>query len=111
MRHISHKGVLAREAAVGLAKSVVAHVYGVSLEELAARRGRVQATRARQVAMYLSSVVLRMSNSQIAAAFGRDPSTAHYACRRVEELREHAEVDRTLSWLETLVRDATGARP
>lgn len=96
-------------AAVGLAKAVVAHVYGVTPEDLSSPKRFARATRARQVAMYLSAVVLNMTPSEIARAFSRHRATAIYACQRIEDMRDNAEMDRTLCWLESLVRTATGA--
>jgi chromosomal replication initiation ATPase DnaA len=88
----------------GMAQAVVAHVYDVTLEEMRAQtRGAPRAALARQVAMYLSHIVFGMSVNEIAAAFMRHRSTAHYALRHVEDLRDDAEVDRSLELLETML--------
>lgn len=98
-------------SAVSMTQAVVAHTYGVALEELrAATRKTPRAARARQVAMYLSHVVLHLSLREVAEAFGRDRSTASYACHHIEDLREDPAMDRTLGWLESFVRSAAGAR-
>ena len=98
-------------SAVRFTQIVVAHVYGVPLEALLAgtRRDR-QAAEARQVAMYLAHVVCRMNKPAVARAFGRERTTAHHACRRVEDLREDPDQDRLLAWLEVLLRNAQGER-
>lgn len=97
-------------SAISLTQAVVAHTYGVALEELrAATRKTPRAARARQVAMYLSHVVLHLSLREVAEAFGRDRSTASYACHHIEDLREDPAIDRTLGWLESFVRSAAGA--
>jgi chromosomal replication initiation ATPase DnaA len=88
-----------------LVQAAVAHVTGVALKDLcAATRSRPRAAFARQLAMYLSHVVFRLSLTEVAIAFGRDPSTAAHAFRRIEEMREDPEFDRTLNWLEAMLR-------
>ena len=83
-----------------LTQTMVAHLYGVSVEDLFARtRGGARVAFARQVAMYLIHVVYRLSISEIAIAFGRDRSTASYACQRIEDLREDPLLDRQLFML------------
>lgn len=90
-----------------LVQAAVAHVTGVALKDLcASTRRRPREAFARQVAMYLSHVVFRMSLTEVARAFGRDRSTAAHAFRRIEELREDPELDRTLAWLESMLRRA-----
>ena len=93
----------------GLAQAIVAHVYGVPLHDMRAEtRGAPRAALARQVAMYLTHIVFGMSSGQIAQAFARHKATAHHALHHVEDLRDDAEFDRTLRFLETMLRDAAG---
>ncbi|MGC9954128.1 MAG: helix-turn-helix domain-containing protein [Rhizomicrobium sp.] len=90
-----------------LVQAAVAHVSGVALKDLCATTRRPpKAAFARQIAMYLSHIVFKMSPAEVARVFGRDPSTVGYALRRIEELREDPEVDRTLDWLEAMLRRA-----
>jgi chromosomal replication initiation ATPase DnaA len=91
-----------------MTRAVVAHVLGVTLRDMRTRSRTPRAALARQVAMYLSHVVLGMSFTQIADAFGRERSTAFHAMRHVEDLRDDPELDRTLLYLESLVRTAVG---
>jgi len=99
-------GSLGRERA-WLVQAAVAHSTGVALKDLCARTRRPpKAAFARQIAMYLSHIVFRMSASEVARAFGRDPSTVIYALRRIEELREDPALDRTLDWLEEMLNRA-----
>jgi chromosomal replication initiation ATPase DnaA len=94
-----------------LAQTVVAQVFGVPLADMRApTRSRPRAALARQVAMYLSHVVFGMSVIQVASAFERDRSTACHAMRHVEELREDPELDRTVDYLETLLRGVVEIR-
>jgi len=93
----------------GLAQAVVAHVYGVALAEMRREtRGAPRAALARQVAMYLTHIVFGMSGGEIARAFARHRATAFHALRHVEDLRDDVEFDRTLRFLETMLRDAAG---
>jgi len=88
-----------------LVQTAVADVTGVALQELCAMtRSRPKAAFARQIAMYLCHVVFAMNLTQVARAFGRDRSTAAHAFHRIEELREDPELDRMLSWLESILR-------
>jgi chromosomal replication initiation ATPase DnaA len=97
---------LARERA-WLVQATVAHVTGVGLKDLCATtRGSPKVAFARQIAMYLSHIVFTISPAEVARAFGRDPTTVAYALRRIEELREEPELDRTLDWIEAMLRRA-----
>jgi chromosomal replication initiation ATPase DnaA len=90
-----------------LVQAAVAHLTGVALKDLCAttRRGP-KAAFARQIAMYLCHIVFRMNPTEVSRVFGRDPSTVVYALRRIEELREQPDLDRTLDWLEAMLRRA-----
>src|SRR5690348_195624 len=67
---------------------LVALATGVPAEQIrGATRGQARAARARQVAMYLAYVSFEWPLARIGAAFGRDRTTAGYACRLVEDLR------------------------
>jgi chromosomal replication initiation ATPase DnaA len=97
---------LAREQA-WLVQAAVAHVSGVALKDLCAKtRCCPKAALARQIAMYLCHIVFRMNPTEVSRVFGRDPSTVVYALRRIEELREQPDLDRTLDWLEAMLRRA-----
>jgi chromosomal replication initiation ATPase DnaA len=72
----------------------------------ATTRGSPKVAFARQIAMYLSHIVFKISPAEVARVFGRDPSTVAYALGRIEELREEPELDRTLDWIEAMLRRA-----
>ena len=91
---------------IGLAQAIAAHAFGVAPDDL--NDGNDNAGRARQVAMYLARVVLKIGLRETGRAFGRDHKTIFHACRRVEEAREDPAFDRTVEWLESLVRRAAG---
>ena len=79
----------------------VAATFAVSLGELhATTRRQPAAAFARQSAMYLAHVVLGLSLTEVGRAFGRDRTTAAYACGRVENLRDDPALDAVLDGLE-----------
>ena len=95
----------------GMTQIVVAHAYGVPLDDLrAASRGAPQAALARQIAMYLVHIVFALNITAVARCFGRDPSTAFHAIQRIEAMREDPELNRTLGWLEATLRGMTVQR-
>lgn len=72
------------------------------------RDRRRAACHVRQVAMYVSHVVLRLSLSEIGAAFGRDRTTVGHACNVVEDRRDDAAFDAFVSAIERLVVSVFG---
>lgn len=56
---------------------------------------------ARQSAMYLAHVAFGLSYAEVGRAFGRDRTTAAYACRLIEERRDDPAVDAVLGSLES----------
>lgn len=85
-------------------EALVASAFAISA--LAIRdpgRGRARVAFARQVAMYLAHTRLRLGFTAAGAAFGRDRTTAAYACRTVEEKREDPIVDEIVGYLERAI--------
>lgn len=72
-------------------------------------RCRPATARARQLAMYLSHVVLGRSLTEIGGAFGRDRTTVSYACALIEDLRDDPQFDEEVSALERRI-EATAAQ-
>jgi chromosomal replication initiation ATPase DnaA len=90
-----------------LVQMAVAEVTGVGLAEIGSdKRGGPNTAFARQMAMYLCHLVFEMSARRVGDAFGRDRATVRHALNRIEELRENRELDRTLNWLEAMLRRA-----
>jgi hypothetical protein len=56
---------------------------------------------ARQSAMYLAHVTFGLNYAEVGRAFGRDRTTAAYACRLIEERRDDPAVDAVLGSLES----------
>lgn len=86
-------------------QEILATLYDISVDLLCCTtRGPARAATARQVAMYLSHVSLSLSHDQIGQLFGRNRSTATYACRTIEERRDDPAFDGVVSALELLVQ-------
>jgi chromosomal replication initiation ATPase DnaA len=84
-----------------LVTQMIAAVLDVPYGEIASMaRGGSRAAFARQCSMYVAHVTLGLSCSEIGRAFGRDRTTAAYACRRVEDRREDPAIDALLASLE-----------
>jgi chromosomal replication initiation ATPase DnaA len=79
---------------------------GVPARSIRTDRRRPDAARARQMAMYLAHVGLGWPLQRVGAAFGRDRSTAGFACDLIEDLREAEGFDARLDQLEACVRSA-----
>ena len=62
----------------------------------------------RQIAMYVCHVVLRISMSDIGAAFGRDRTTVGHACNVVEDRRDDAAFDAFVATIERVVLSVFG---
>jgi hypothetical protein len=95
------------EAAARLAIGAASFGLGVAQAEIeSCGRGSAAAAFARQLAMYLCHVALELSLARVAAAFGRDRSTAAHACHLIEDRREAAAFDEWVSSLEAMLRHA-----
>lgn len=85
--------------------ALVARQKNVPIRLLTHRsRGRLPAARARQLAMYLSHVVLGRSLMEIGEAFGRDRTTVSYACALIEDMRDDARFDAEVTALESQIQ-------
>jgi chromosomal replication initiation ATPase DnaA len=105
VRRKPRRGLTATGERVLLVQTAVAEVTGVALAQLASeKRGNLRAAFARQMAMYLCHLVFDLNARRLSDAFGRDRATVRHALRRVEDLRENREFDRTLRWLEEMLR-------
>ncbi|HTT96706.1 MAG TPA: helix-turn-helix domain-containing protein [Rhizomicrobium sp.] len=109
MEYIIESAVAGTSCRASVAQLLVAQAYDVDLEAMcSAKRSDPRTALARQIAMYLSHIVLKMSFTQIGAAFGRKRSTACHALHLVENMRDDPEIDRTLLQLEVLLRETAG---
>jgi hypothetical protein len=93
----------------GLVALATAAAFAVPFGELtAASRRTSYVAFARQSAMYLAHVSLGLNYSEIGRAFGRDRTTAAYACRMIEDRRDDPAVDGVLGSLENACRGLRG---
>ena len=84
--------------------ALVSHQRQVSkLLLLHSSRCEASIAEARQVAMYLTHVVLRRTYAEVGGIFGRDRTTVSHACARIEDLRELPGFDAELARLETAI--------
>ena len=74
---------------------IVAALFNVSGKELrAAGRSSTDVSRVRQIAMYVTHVVLGLSMKEVGRGFGRDRTTVMHACQLVEDMRDDVDFDR-----------------
>ncbi len=98
-------------ADVRLTCEVVARVYNILPEALCARtRGEARVAQARQIAMYLTHITFGLSLGAVGRHFGRDRTTAAYACERVEDRRDDIRLDLMLDRLERALSILSAAR-
>ena len=85
------------EACASICRGLVSLTLGVGPNHLGnPERNKSEVSFARQAAMYLTHVVFGISLSHVGPAFGRDRSTASYACRKIEDERSDPRVDALL---------------
>ncbi len=84
--------------------ALVAYAFGADPGALEQDRRSHRVSFFRQVAMYLLHVGFGMSLARVAGAFGRDRSTASYACHRVEDARDDPDFDSMIEALEEALR-------
>ena len=88
-----------------LVSLIVAHTFNVTPVDLRMpTRQRGKAAVARQVAMYICHVTLGQSFRDVGEFFGRDRTTAAYACKVVECRRDQREFDDLIRRIEVAVR-------
>jgi len=112
---VAHTGAPARKASetqqdgwrAHFIMDLVALATGVPAREIRSdTRSNARAARARQIAMYLAYVAYQWPLTRIGAAFNRDRTTAGYACRLVEDMRDDREFDARLEKLEACLKTA-----
>lgn len=62
--------------------------------------------RARQIAMYVTHVVLQLSMAEVGWGFARDRTTVLHACHLIEDLRDDIEFDRVVATVERVIKAA-----
>ena len=73
---------------------ICAALFNVSSKELR-QTGRTSngVARVRQIAMYVTHVVLGVSMQEVGRCFGRDRTTVRHACHLVEDMRDDEDFD------------------
>ena len=90
-------------------RQLVLEMTAMAGERPVLRRDNRRATcHVRQIAMYVCHVVLRLSLSDIGAAFGRDRTTVGHACHVVEDRRDDPAFDAFVSAIERMVFSVFG---
>ncbi len=76
------------------------------------RSGRCtdEISRVRQIAMYVSHVMLGLNMTDIGKGFGRDRTTVMHACHLVEDLRDDDDFDQIIARTEHIVAAAFRGR-
>lgn len=98
---------LRKEQSIAFAQLMVAYLFDTPIEELRAPTRRCRrAALVRQMAMYLTHVAYGWNLTEVGQAFGRDRTTASHACHRIEDLRDDPAIDRQLTEIESLLRQA-----
>jgi chromosomal replication initiation ATPase DnaA len=107
MRATRPKTAVADASQAGFVLDLVALATGVPAGHLRSpTRNHARAARARQIAMYLAYVGYSWPLARVGKAFGRDRTTAGYACRLIEDLRDDRAFDAELERLEDCLRAA-----
>ncbi len=89
-----------------LVEAATAAAFAVAVDKVRApSRGSATVAFARQSAMYLAHVVLRLDFKSTGRLFRRDRTTAAHACRIVEQRRDDPAIDRLLDTLESICVD------
>lgn len=82
---------------------ISAALFNISSKEL--RQGGRSAShisRVRQIAMYVTHTILRLSMKEVGRGFGRDRTTVVYACKTIEDLRDDPDFESVLAMTENI---------
>ncbi|MBL0370997.1 hypothetical protein JJB09_03055 [Rhizobium sp. KVB221] len=71
--------------------------------DASARDKRFALTHVQQISMYVCHVVLQLTMTEIANAFGKDRTTVGHSCARVEDRRDNRGYDRLIGTVERIV--------
>ncbi|CAD7045844.1 transposase [Pseudorhizobium halotolerans] len=87
-----------------IVRQVVGEMVLLFGDRVLVRRDRRRlACHVRQIAMYVCHVALRISQTDIGDAFGRDRTTVRHACHVVEDRRDDPVFDDFISAIERIV--------
>lgn len=88
---------------------IAAALFSVSGKDLRQTgRSTMDVARVRQIAMYVTHVVLGVSMAEVGRGFGRDRTTVLHACHLVEDMRDDPEFERLVIVTERIAKAAFG---
>src|SRR3569623_26386 len=93
----------ADSAVAALASMVAAERRVAVADVLRPSRGRAEVALARQLAMYLTHVMLGRTMTEVGELFGRDRTTVSHACALIEDQRDDPRFDALVGRLEVAV--------
>jgi hypothetical protein len=101
-----------RDGAALLLLLLVARHSGVPVSGLLGQsRGRSRVAGARQLAMYLTSVLLDRTQTDVGRLYGRDRTTVTHACRVIEDRRDDPAFEAEVAALERRFALEAGRAP
>jgi hypothetical protein len=101
--HPPYAASLPIRAVCRVVSQITAEMISLLGDRVVVRRDRRRLScHVRQIAMYVCHVALRLSFSEIGAAFGRDRTTVGHACHVVEDRRDDAAFDEFVSAIERM---------
>jgi hypothetical protein len=93
----------------GIVRQVTAEMLMLVGDRVQLRRDRRRSScHVRQIAMYVSHVVLQISLTDIGQVFGRDRTTVGHACAVVEDRRDDAAFDDFVAAVERVILSVFG---
>jgi chromosomal replication initiation ATPase DnaA len=97
------------DVACALAARLAAGASGVAASEVvSSKRASRRVSTARQIGIYLAHTAAGLPLTKVAEYFGRDRTTAAYACRLIEDRRDDRKFDAEIEELENLLRAICG---
>ncbi len=86
---------------------VTAALFNVNSKEMRkAGRTTFEVSRVRQIAMYVTHVVLGLSMAEVGKGFQRERTTVLHACHLVEDMRDDRDFDRIVGMTERVAMAA-----
>jgi len=104
------EGALPARLVCGIVRQVTAEMLMLVGDRVQMRRDRRRSScHVRQIAMYVSHVVLQISLTDIGQVFGRDRTTVSHACNVVEDRRDDVAFDDFVAAVERVITSVFGA--
>jgi chromosomal replication initiation ATPase DnaA len=106
------KDPISDKAQAHLTVAITALAFGVPMVDVFARQ-RLSSSEIflRQMSMYLLNTVFDFNLSRVARVFARDRTTVRHACQLIEDQRDSAAFDETLTLLEGYLQQSRALEP